>query len=59
MKRIAKFHKVSEERFLKDWKDAFPETPVEKVHAIYEQLLSSAKEQRPGVQDTIFMLPGM
>ena len=38
MKRIAKFHKVSEERFLKDWKDAFPETPVEKVHAIYEQL---------------------
>lgn len=38
MRRIAKFHKVSEERFLKDWKDAFPEAPVEKVRAIYEQI---------------------
>ena len=23
MKRIAKFHKVSEERFIADWKDTF------------------------------------
>ncbi len=24
MQRIAKFHKVSEEQFLKDWADTFP-----------------------------------
>ena len=30
MKRIAKFHKVSAERFMADWKDTFPETAGEK-----------------------------
>lgn len=36
MKRIAKFHKVSEKRFLEDWKEKFPETPEEEVHKIYK-----------------------
>ena len=31
MKRIAKFHKVSRERFLKDWKDKFPETSEKEI----------------------------
>lgn len=36
MKRIAKFHKVSEDRFGKDWKDTFPETSDEEIMKIYE-----------------------
>lgn len=36
MRRIAKFHKVSWEEFLKDWQDTFPETEEEKVRAIYD-----------------------
>lgn len=38
MKRIAKFHKVSEERFVKDWMDAFPEIGEENAHQIYAQI---------------------
>ncbi|MCI5901004.1 MAG: deoxyuridine 5'-triphosphate nucleotidohydrolase [Blautia sp.] len=36
MKRIAKFHRVSQNRFFMDWKDTFPETPDEAVLKIYE-----------------------
>lgn len=36
MKRIAKFHKVSRERFLKDWKDKFPEASEKEILEIYD-----------------------
>lgn len=36
MRRIAKFHKVSWEEFLKDWKDTFPETEEEEIRAVYD-----------------------
>lgn len=36
MRRIAKFHKVSEARFLEDWKDTFGEISAEEVQEIYE-----------------------
>ena len=36
MKRIAKFHKVSEARFVEDWKDTFGEVSAEEVKEIYE-----------------------
>ena len=35
MKRIAKFHKVSEARFLEDWKENFPEASDEEIRQIY------------------------
>ena len=35
MKRIAKFHKVSEKRFLEDWKDTFPDAEEEEIKKIY------------------------
>lgn len=35
MKRIARFHKVSEERFTADWMDTFPETTAEEAKEIY------------------------
>ena len=38
-KRIARFHKVSEDRFLEDWKDKFPETPEAEIHRIYEEIV--------------------
>ena len=38
MKRIAKFHKVSAERFMADWKDTFPETAEETVADIYNKI---------------------
>lgn len=38
MQRIARFHKVSEERFTADWKDTFPGTPDEEVHAVYDSI---------------------
>ena len=38
MKRIAKFHKVSEERFMSDWKDTFPETAEETIADIYNKI---------------------
>lgn len=38
MKRIAKFHKVSAERFMADWKDIFPETAEETVADIYNKI---------------------
>lgn len=38
MKRIAKFHKVSEARFLEDWKDNFPETSDEEIKEIYRNI---------------------
>ncbi len=38
MKRIAKFHKVSAERFAADWKDTFPETAEETVADIYNRI---------------------
>lgn len=37
MQRVAKFHKVSEEQFQKDWKDTFGESK-EDIHAIYERI---------------------
>lgn len=36
MQRIARFHKVSEERFLADWKETFPEASTQEVHAVYD-----------------------
>ena len=38
MKRIAKFHKVSAERFMADWKDTFPETAEETIADINRKL---------------------
>lgn len=35
MNRIAKFEKVSEEQFIKDWKNAFPECSDEEIMDIY------------------------
>lgn len=37
-RRIAKFHKVSEEQFRKDWKDTFPEADDATVHSVYNQI---------------------
>ena len=39
MKRIAKFHKVSEERFSEDWKDTFPDYSEDEIKKIYEGIL--------------------
>ena len=36
MQRIAKFHKVSEEQFLKDWADTFPENSSEDALEVYQ-----------------------
>lgn len=36
MQRIARFHKVSEERFLADWKETFPEASTQEAHAVYD-----------------------
>lgn len=36
MRRIAKFHKVSESRFAEDWKDTFGEVSAEEVQEIYK-----------------------
>ena len=36
MRRIAKFHKVSEARFLEDWKDTFGEVSAEEIQEIYK-----------------------
>lgn len=38
MKRIARFHKVSENRFTADWLDTFPETSKMKAKEIYESI---------------------
>lgn len=38
MKRIAKFHKVSADRFMADWKDTFPETAEETIADIYNKI---------------------
>lgn len=38
MQRIAKFHKVSKEQFLKDWIDTFPECGKNKAAAVYESI---------------------
>ncbi len=38
MKRIAKFHKVSEERFMADWLDTFENCSREEALGIYERL---------------------
>lgn len=38
MKRIAKFLKVSQDRFVKDWKDTFGERPEEELNSIYEEI---------------------
>lgn len=39
MKRIARFYKVSFERFAKDWEDCFGTTPEEDVIRIYENIM--------------------
>ena len=36
MKRIAKFHKVSKERFVADWMDAFEGVSADEAEKIYE-----------------------
>lgn len=38
MKRIAKFHKVSEARFLEDWRENFPEASDEEIRQIYREI---------------------
>lgn len=38
MRRIAKFEKVSQEQFIKDFSDAFPEVPCDDVRKIYESI---------------------
>ena len=38
MKRIGRFHKVSEERFQEDWKDTFPGVSQEEIHEIYHKI---------------------
>ena len=38
MRRIAKFEKVSQEQFIKDFSDAFPEVPCDDVREIYESI---------------------
>lgn len=38
MKRIAKFHKVSEEQFIKDWIDTFPSDQSREAARIYENI---------------------
>lgn len=38
MKRIARFHKVSINQFLKDWMDTFPGTEEGQIKAIYESI---------------------
>ena len=43
MKRIAKFHKVSEERFVADWKDTFPETRESAITDIYNEIKLPAR----------------
>lgn len=38
MRRIAKFHKVSQAQFLEGWKDSFGETDEKKILEIYENI---------------------
>lgn len=38
MQRIAKFHKVSKEQFVKDWKDTFEGQKDAEIEAIYEAI---------------------
>lgn len=38
MKRIAKFHKVSLQQFIKDWQETFSDSDEQKVKEIYEQI---------------------
>lgn len=39
MKRIARFHKVSESRFTQDWMDTFPGAPEEGAKEIYDSIM--------------------
>lgn len=38
MQRIARFHKVSEERFVVDWMDTFGNASEEEARAVYEKI---------------------
>ena len=38
MRRIAKFHKVSEEQFKKDWIDTFGDMPEVMTKKIYDEI---------------------
>lgn len=38
MQRIARFHKVSEERFAADWMDTFPSASREEALSVYERI---------------------
>lgn len=38
MERMAKFHKVSFQRFEKDWKETFPKEPVQEIRVLYDNL---------------------
>ena len=44
MKRIARFHKVSEKRFTEDWLDTFGEEGLEKIGEIYESIRLPKRE---------------
>lgn len=52
MKRIAKFHKVSEKRFLEDWKDTFPDAEEEEIKR-FMQISCFLKEPLQEVQAMI------
>lgn len=43
MRRIAKFHKVSLEQFVKDWKDTFSTVDDKEIQAVYDQLKLPAR----------------
>ena len=38
MQRIAKFHKVSEQRFIEDWDNTFPGYGTEDIRQIYRSI---------------------
>lgn len=56
MKRIAQFHKVSEKRFLEDWKDKFPEDSEEEILQIYRRI-SCPKRATAGSAGYDFFAP--
>ncbi len=39
MVRVAKFHKVSRERFQEDMKDSFPDLSIEEINKNYEEII--------------------
>lgn len=56
MERIAKFHKVSSDQFVRDWLDTFPGTAQEEALKIYNSLLLPRRATR-GSAGYDFMSP--